>query len=272
MNKKIEDVILVIYFASILTLCFVILLLPIEVREMLKVRCGEWNPLNFFMSTFVHVNLEHLRTNAIAFLFSGFLNYCLIRGSRHKHRFFMFLLINTLLLPFINNTTFMVMTSHIIDKPLTSCGLSIIVAGMTGLLVPSLIIFLKDLLHKKSASLLFTSLILLTGATVSLPYASYGLHNLAFFTLTFAPGLGLFMYVGVKILKESPAAIKKLTIAFTIVLNYIILLSLMFPSEIIIPGLGIVNILAHYVGVLFGIFFGSYALDVFKLLKASLLE
>ncbi|MBC7129710.1 rhomboid family intramembrane serine protease [Candidatus Bathyarchaeota archaeon] len=280
MEKKIAltDIMVFTFFALVSALCFIVFLLPIEVQELLKARSDNWNLLTFFTSTFVHANFEHLVGNVLAFLLLGFIVYGLNRESNCEKGFIISMFLAISLLPFIYNLSFVLLANIIIGQPLVSCGLSTVIAGIIGLIIPSLIIFLRDMLQEKRSDLYFSSsLIFLTGSAIAFPYINFGAYNLTVFITTLTVGLALLLHVAGKLLnfaKQNLNAKKKLVTASIAILFYYTFLFSLFPSNIVMPQGNIVNIFAHYIGVFYGIISGIYTLNVLpknkKMLKIQL--
>lgn len=269
MKKKVTptQIMIIAYFALISTLCFIIFLLPVDIQESLKAQSDHWNLLTFFTSTFVYANLGHLLGNILAFLLLGLFVCELIYNSNREKRLFISLLLAIFLLPLIYNISFALLANFVIRRPLVSCGLSTVVAGIIGLIVPSLGIFLRELLQNERNTLYFlTSLMFLTGSAIAYPYTNSGAYNLAVFTATFIVGLVLLLHIGRKLLKfakQNLNAKKKLISASIALFVYSAFLFSLFPSNIFMPEGNIVNIFAHYVGVFYGVISGIYTLNAF---------
>lgn len=261
------DILIIAYFALVSTLCFIIFLLPVEIQESLKARSEHWNLLTFFTSTFVHANLQHLLGNILAFLLLGFFVYKINKHSNRAKRLLISLLLAIFLLPLIYNTSFVLLANFAIGRPLVSCGLSTVIAGITGLIVPSVSIFLKKPLQNERDTLYFlTSLMFLTGSAIAFPYINSRTYNLTVFVATFTIGLVLLLYIQRKLLnfaKQNLNAKKELIITSIALLVYFAFLFSLFPSDIIMLEGNIVNIFAHYIGVFYGIISGIYTLNVF---------
>jgi len=267
-NEKSADFIIIGVFVSILALCIFIFLLPAEVQEAFKARTDTWNLVTFFTSTFVHANFNHLLGNLTSLISFGAFIYTINRISNRRKQFLTSLLLIIALLPFIYNISFALIANFVIKRSLVSCGLSTVVAGLIGLTVPSLCIFVRDLLQSEHSTLYFlTSLMFLTGSAMAFPYISFGLYNLVVFITTCSLGVALLSKVGKEVIasaKQKPNTKKTATIALTIVLIYFTFLMSLFPSDIIISQGNTVNIFAHYVGIFYGIISGIYTLNVFQ--------
>lgn len=178
------------------------------------------------------------------------------------------MLLAIFLLPLIYNISFSLLANFVIRKPHVSCGLSTVIAGIIGLIVPSLGIFLRDLLQNERNTLYFlTSLIFLTGSTIAFPYINSGAYNLAVFIATFTAGLVLLLHIGRKLLKltkQNLNAKKKLVItSIALFVYFFVFLFSLFPSNIVVSEGAVVNIFAHYIGVFYGVISGIYTLNVF---------
>lgn len=254
-------------FVLISAFCIIIFLLPVEMQESLKARSDNWNLLTFWISTFVHANLEHLLGNVLSFLLFGFFVYEINRKSDREKAFLNSLLMAIFLLPLIYNISFALLANFVIGQSFVSCGLSIVVAGIVGLTVPSLGIFLRELFQNDRNVLYFlTSLMFLTGSAIAFPYVNSKLYNLTVFVTTFILGFVLLLNVGRKLfnfVKQNPTAKKKVMIALIALFVYCYFLFSLFPSNIILPEGNVVNIFAHYIGVFYGIISGIYTLHVF---------
>jgi len=135
---------------------------------------------------FVHSNLEHLLGNVTSFLFLGFIVFEINRKSGREKEFLWSLIIAILVLPFIDNISFMLLAKFVIRQTVVSCGLSAIVASLAGLIVPSLGIFLRETLQSDRNTLcLLVSFMLLTGSSIAIPYVDSNLYNLMVFCCDF---------------------------------------------------------------------------------------
>jgi len=267
-NEKTIDFIIIAVFIFVSVLCIFISFLPTEMQEALKARTDTWNLATFFTSTFVHANFNHLLGNLTSFISFGVFIYIINRISNRRKQLLISLLLIIALLPFIYNISFALIANFVIKRSLVSCGLSTVVAGLIGLTVPSLCIFVRDLFQSERSTLYFlTSLMFLTGSAIAFPYISSGLYNLVVFIATCSVGLALLSKVGKEVLNSAKRNLhmKKIaTIAFTVVLVYFTFLMSLFPSDIIISQGNAVNIFAHYVGIFYGIISGIYILNVFQ--------
>ncbi len=187
--------------------------------------------------------------------------------SNREKRLLVSLLLAILLLPLIYNVSFVLLANFAIGRPLVSCGLSTVIAGITGLIVPSVSTFLKEPLQNERNIIYFlTSLMFLTGSAIAFPYMNFETYNLTVFVATFTIGLVLLLYIGRKLLsfaKQNLNTKKELIITSIALFVYFVSLFSLFPSDIIMLEGNIVNIFAHYIGVFYGIISGIYTLDVF---------
>jgi membrane associated rhomboid family serine protease len=253
-------------FALISMSCVITFLLPADMQELLMARSDDWNLLSFWASTFVHSNFEHLLGNVTSFLLLGFIVFEINRKSGREKEFLWSLIIAILVLPFIDNISFMLL-ANFIGRTVVSCGLSTIVASLAGLIVPSLGNLLREPLRNERNTLcLLVSFMLLTGSSIAFQYIDSNLYNLMVFAATLIFGLILLIYVGKKLAnfaKQNQSARKTIIDASIIIGVYFILIFGLFPSKITMPGGGIVNIFSHYVGVFYGMITGIYMLNVF---------
>lgn len=267
-NEKTLDSIIIGVFVFVSALCIFMYFLPAEMQDALKARTDTWNLATFFMSTFVHANFNHLLGNFTSFFSFGVFIYVINRISNRRKQFLISLLLIIVLLPFIYNISFALIANFVIKRSLVSCGLSTVVAGLIGLTVPSLCIFVRDILQNERNTLYFlTSLMFLTGSAMAFPYISSGLYNLVVFITTCSLGVVLLSKVGKEVIasaKQKPNTKKTAIIALTVVLIYFTFLMSLFPSDIIISQGNAVNIFAHYIGIFYGIISGIYTLNVFQ--------
>lgn len=267
-NEKTLDSIIIGVFVFVSALCIFIYFLPTEMQEALKARTDTWSLTTFFTSTFVHADFNHLLSNLTFFISFGAFIYTMNRSSNRRKQFLTSLLSIIVLLPFIYNISFALIANFVIKRSFVSCGLSTVVAGLIGLTVPSLCIFVRDILQNEHSTLYFlTSLMFLTGSAMAFPCISSSLYNLVVFIATSSVGLALLSKVGKEVLnsaKQNLHTKKIATIAFTVVLVYFTFLMSLFPSDIIISQGNAVNIFAHYIGIFYGIISGIYTLNVFQ--------
>jgi protein-S-isoprenylcysteine O-methyltransferase Ste14 len=254
-------------FALISVSCVIIFLLPADMQELLKARSDDWNLLSFWASTFVHSNFEHLLGNVTSFLLLGFIVFKMNRKSGREKEFLCSLIIAIIVLPFIDNISFMLLANFVIRRIVVSCGLSTIVASLAGLIVPSLGIFLREPLQSERNTLcLLVSFMLLTGSSIAFPYVDSSLYNLMVFVATLVFGLILLIHVGkilVNFAKQNQRARKTILAASITVYVYFIFIFTLFPSKITMPEGGIVNIFSHHVGIFYGMITGIYTLNIF---------
>jgi len=140
LSEKYVELLVFLLFVLISLLCIIIIILPTEMQETLKARSDHWNPIASFISIFVHANFEHLSGNILSFLSFGFLVYMINQKSNRK-AFLTSLLLIVLFLPLIHGFLLTILLS---SRTIVSCGLSIVVAGVIGLIVPSLCVFLRN--------------------------------------------------------------------------------------------------------------------------------
>ncbi len=175
-----------------------------------------------------------------------------------------------LVLPIAYNLSYIQLASALKLLNLPSCGLSTVIGGFLGLMVPFLVLFFrKELKTPNFALLLWFGLFCLTGATMVLPYLNDA-FSVAMFVALITPGLFLSLipaYKGVVYGKQlnGKRNVSKVTIFSTAIFLYFFVLFGLFPSSLVIvqgnTG-SFVNIYAHYFGVFFGITLPSLYLFV----------
>jgi len=260
--KKSVDLITWLLLIAIPILCIITFLLPMDVQDALKARTDNWNLLTFLTSVFVHGSIEHLLGNIVTFGLFGFLLYIINKKSNREKFLLYSLLLVIILLPIIYNIVFALVFSH---QSIVSFGLSLVVGGVIGLVVPSVIVFLRDELKRTLDLVLFSSsLLFLTASTIAFPYVWSALYNLTVFVTTFSIGLVLFLKeLGILInfaRKSGKEYRNKIIIAILIIVVYFVSLFSLFPTSIVLSQGNIVNIFAHYFGLFFGIITGIYTI------------
>lgn len=177
----------------------------------------------------------------------------------------MSIILSFLVVPPISNMLFLLFADFF-GRRVASSGLSGIVASLIGLVVPMVCIFLGRWLRgRRSIQSLYTSLTLLTGATILYPYIGALDLALMVFALDLATGL-LFLLKPLKeILSYVRLSIKAagaVASASIMLLGYFLTLATLFPSNIVSPAGYTVNILAYSIGILYGIVTGAYMLKM----------
>ena len=256
--------------ASISSLCIVVFLLPADVQELLRCRSDSLNLLSLWTSAFVHFNFEHLLYDVVSFLVLGLLVFAVHWKPGRGKDFLYSLIVILLVLPPVTNALFALIAGLVFKRVFASCGLSIIVAGLAGLMVPSLRALAKGLLKSEErANKLVLSLMLLTLFWVVLQYVHqvYGLHALASWAAILV--LGALLVCGLALLipvvkelrhrTERDHCMKEAaTTSIVAVIGYLVFVIMLFPSEIITPGGGLVGVFHHYLGLFLGMLFGAF--------------
>lgn len=262
---RVIDILFVMVLVVVSALCIGFYLLPQGVQESLKARSGDWSLLKFYTSTFIHFDLRHLAVNFASFLGIAVFLYRLSFLIYREKRFLESVILSFLAVPLISNALFFLFTDFF-GLRVASSGLSGIVASMIGMIVPMMCVFLgRWLSGRRSIQSIYTSLTLLTGATILYPYIRALDLALMVFALALATGL-LFLLKPLKeILSYARLSIKAagaVALASVMLLGYFLTLVTLFPSNIVSPAGYTVNILAHSIGVFYGIITGAYMLKM----------
>lgn len=125
-------------FVLVPLFCIFVFFLPVEVQGSLKARDDNLNPLTFITSVFVHTDIVHLFANIATYLIVGILVYVINRKAKRRRFFLYSFLLVVLLLPLLYHVVFILLNSLIFHWSFASCGLSLIVGGLIGLIIPSL--------------------------------------------------------------------------------------------------------------------------------------
>jgi len=265
-RAKRVDLLYASVIAIVSVLCVVIFLAPPSVQESLRARSDEWSLLTFYSSTFVHVNLEHLALNLASFILLSVLLYALNMRTDRERRLLASLVLAMLLLPLVSNASFSLLASLLSERVMISCGLSLIDAYLTGLIVPTICILLeKPLRDGRGLKAFYYSQLFLTGSAMMYPYAGLTFYALAALVLTLPLGLvGLIKPLRriISYGKQNPGARRSVAYPTVLLLCYFCILILLFPANIASPDGYVVNIAAHAVGVFYGITTGAYTLNM----------
>lgn len=240
-------------------ICFAVFLLPQDTQNGLKLNTQNTDALTVITSTFVHADINHLLGNIVVFEVFGFLLLLVNRVSLKTKFLLASLLTIIFLLPIFYNIAFIWLANALFPNNLSSFGLSTLVSGLIGLLVPSLVLMFKAELKKPiSIALFYMGLFCLTGSIIIYPYMLNTLSVVLFLAL-FSSGACLFFFpfykaIGYGIRLNGKNEIKRITIVSISVLVLFIFLSGLFPTNIVQQnGTSLVNIFAHYFGVFFGL-------------------
>ena len=257
-----EDFKLVAIVILVLIACIGVFLLPLEIRNTLKVRHAIFNPITYITASFVHDDLQGLGFNLLGFMLFAFFLY-FINEKGGKQRFFYSLLMMLVVLPLLNYSLLYFFGTWKAAK--FGCGLSLVDSGLIGFTVPSLIFFFKGRLEKFNSIQFFFSMLFLTFSLVILPYAATSfLLLLLVLCAIFGLSLGIlefrrmFAFIS-QSLKRRETFAESYIVILTLLFYIISILSL-FPADIVLKG-GAKDIVSHYIGLLFGIFpFSFYSL------------
>ena len=234
----------------VLVFCVGVFLLPIKIQDLLKVRHRTFNPLTYITASFVHDDLLHLGPNLSVFILFAFLLYFINKKVGKQQFFFLSLLMMFVVLPLLNYGSLFYFG---IWKSIEfGYGLSLAGSGLIGFTMPSLILFFKGRLKKFNSALFFTSMFLFTACFIIAPY------NLMLFVLCAILGFVFGILEIKEILRfivESFKQREKRTEAFIVAFAlwfYFFSIVGLFPINIVSER-GIIDIVSHYVGILFGI-------------------
>lgn len=265
-TEKREDLLIFSLFVSVPLLCMLIFFLPFEVQNSLKARHDNLNPLTFITSVFVHADVVHLFANGATYLMIGVLVYVINKRAKRQRLFLYSFLLVVVLLPLLSHAFFIFLNNAILHLPFVSCGLSLIVSGLIGLIIPSLgALFDQEPNLKVNWPIFFIGSVFLTGSVVIFPYLDLELYDMTVFVLLTSMGIFLFARESLKILdfgrKGSKEDKKKASGIFLSLVVYFFFLMFLFPANIVQPSGNIVNIFAHFSGVFFGLLFGYFMLQ-----------
>lgn len=266
MNKEKQlDLLIWSVFVSIALLCLFVFLLPTNFQELLKFRFDIWNPITFITSTFVHADFSHLIGNIIAYFLVGSLVFVINHKSKKQKAFFHYLLLVIFILPLSYGALFLIINRLVLQLPFVSCGLSLVIGGLLGLIIPSLSFSSQcEPRLELNWSMFFLSSVCLTGSVAISPYLGSIVYNLAVFSILTIVGVLLLINELFKIVDFGRKGTKeKRAKAFTFLLVlsfYFVFLSFLFPENIVQTSGNIVNMFAHIFGVYFGLTIGYLVL------------
>ncbi|WEU40141.1 MAG: hypothetical protein OdinLCB4_006630 [Candidatus Odinarchaeum yellowstonii] len=243
--------------------CILLFLSPAEIQQSLMLRTGELNPLTYLSSIFIHLNQIHLAGNLTSFLIISILLYIINWKTKTEKKFLTLMILTIFITPFTYNLLFNIITSLTTHETIISCGLSTAVAGLIGLTIPSLRLFLTTPIQSKSAQTYFTaSLILLTISIITVSRLLETFY-LSIFIITLAGSLLLLLKIRepIKILIKRDFYMKlRLLVTILTLIIYYTLVLLLFPANIVTLEGNIVDIIAHLAGLFSGIAIGHYFL------------
>lgn len=239
--------------------CLAFFLLPQDAQNGMKLNTQNTDAITVITSTFIHGDVNHLLGNIVVFELFGFLLLLINRVSLNTKFLLASLLAIIFLLPIFYNISFVLLANALFLNNLSSFGLSTLVGGLIGLLVPSLVFMFKAELKKPMfVALFFMGLFFLTGSIIIYPYLS-NTWSILFFLLLFSLGTCLLFFpfykaIGYGIRLNGKSEIKRIAIVSISIFLLFTFLSGLFPTNIVQEnGKSIVNIFAHYFGVFFGL-------------------
>ncbi|MEM2109692.1 MAG: hypothetical protein QW327_04315 [Candidatus Odinarchaeota archaeon] len=266
-QRRLVNYLIILLIIIIPVACILLFLLPDEIKQLLMLRSGDWNPLTFFTSIFIHLNQLHLVSNIISFLVISNIIYMINWKTSMEKKILKLMLLTIILIPFIYNILFNIVTTFILHDSFISCGLSTAVAGLTGLTIPSLRVFLTEPIQNSSTSNYFSmSLTLLTISIITVSRI-LELLFLTIFIITLACSLILIL----KIQQPITTLIKKdlymklrFLVTILALVIYYTLVYLLFPANIVTLEGSVIDVLAHLTGLFAGIGLGTYILNFHK--------
>ncbi len=239
--------------------CVLLSLLPVEVQRSLMLQTGEWNPLTFFTSIFIHINQDHLSGNIASFLIISILLYLVNWKAGSTHMLLTLMLLTIFLIPFTYNISFNFYTTFIIRESFISCGLSTAVAGLLGLTIPSLRVFLtKTVQNNFTLNYFALSLILLTISVITLSRILEVICMIIFIT-TLACSIILLLKTHQPITRlfKKDLYSKLIILATLLTLTvYYLLVYFFFPANIVTVEGSIIDVVGHLTGLFSGIVIG----------------
>lgn len=274
-TEKQQDLLIWSVFVSIAVLCLFVFLLPTNFQELLKFRFDIWNPITFITSTFVHADISHLVANIIAYFLVGSLVIVINWKSKKQKTFFHSFLLIIFILPLSYGAIFLIMNKLILQLPFVSFGLSLVIGGLLGLVIPSLTSLSQcEPRLELNWSMFFLSSVCLTGSVAIFPYLSSILYNLAVFSLLTIVGILVIINELFKIVdfgRKGNREKKVKAFTFLLILSfYFVFLSFLFPETIVQTSGNIVNTFAHFFGVYFGLTIGYLVLQYeYSLIRIS---
>ena len=269
------DLAILLFLFTIPIICVIIFLQPSSFQEALTAKMNDPNPLTFFTSIFVHGNLDHLFGKLLIFLFFGSTLYYITRIAKKEKAYLFLLILLFTLLPILFNAIFLIVLGSLYQSNISSFGLSLVGAALIGLVIPSLAAYLKSELENAGSRSFFTfGLFLLTCSAIVFSYLSSFSIIISFVGLLVS-GCLISFYSFFKVLHVIPnetktKELKKITLTVIILFSYFVLLGSLFPSNLVISEGNVVNIIAHYVGLIFGLTFGLLFFQHKKLLSTKI--
>jgi membrane associated rhomboid family serine protease len=257
-----DDIVFILIVGLVSLVCIIVFLVPSEIQNMLKVRHAVFNPIAYITASFVHGDLQHLGLNLSAFLIFSFLLYFVNKRVSTQKFFFCSFLVIFFALPVLNYG--LLFYYNIYRSIGFAFGLSLVAGGLVGFTVPSLILYFKSELEKFNSVLFFVSMVLFTLSLVSLPYeGSFRLPlPLLCAMLGFVFGFREIKRI-VSFLLSSLRQRKNFAESFIVIFTfYFYFFSIigLFPPQIASQG-GIIDIISHYIGLLFGaVIFSFYSI------------
>ena len=254
-----------IVFLTILPIVMLlIMLLPQPIRDSLSLNIKDYSWWQLFTSNFVHQNWDHFLGNMKTYFLFVIPIFILANYMKEKKTFFKVFTLIVLSFPIISSILVMLIYPVMLPTLTSSKGFSGIVAALLGLFPVFLIIFFSKKSRKELKKNGFINLSV-TFIALLFMITYYPLHKNILQILPFLAALLIEMYFYrkniIKILKMTLNTIKYNTILYllliTIMVFFVIMPETFFPIKIIQEG-GIVDFFIHYVGIIYGLLFGSW--------------
>ncbi len=253
------DVAVLLVLVVVPVVCVAVDFLPVEVKFGLLSRGDTLDFARFLSATFVHVDFTHLSSNVAGFLLVGVFLFLLAKKC-WVQRFLLASLFWVLFgLPLLYGVVVWFFSDVAFEGVLSGfgCGLSLVVGGLAGLILPLLVLlFYSELVSSENRWRLFLGLFLLAGSLMIFNYVGASVFYWMVFAGLFVGGFGFLAWSFCRVLGVSGRKInwtlkaKFVWFVFGLLLHIFCLVAL-FPAEIFMLG-GRVNIFAHYFGVAFG--------------------
>ncbi|MFN3383398.1 MAG: hypothetical protein ACK401_00705 [Archaeoglobaceae archaeon] len=255
---------ILLYFLIVNVACVSIFFIP-ELKPLLSASYQNLDLASiakYYTSNFVHGNETHLLGNILGFNVVGALLYAICWCCRKEKELFCSLISMLILLPLISNLILFLFLMRYFAST-QSCGLSAFVSALVGLLLPASVVCLGPLNPNKRCWL-WLSLYLLTASLIAFQYADFHQNLSTYIPLAMfivaTVILGLVAKDGFSETREEKLRVVFLALTMLVYFGFVYFL---FPSNFVVGSI-LVNILAHAIGLLFGMFIGSYTFKVWR--------
>lgn len=269
-NKyRLEILFFLIFFVLIPSLLIWTFSFPVNIKNSFKANLSDFNPITFYTTIFIHDAFEHLLYNILGYYFYTLILYLLSIYSRNTCWLMKSYLFVFAIFPVVDYPLLIIVNKFCLGNILSfSFGFSGIVSALIGLTPISLLIFIRVKITPINKEKFSFNILSVSGLIIL-----YVIKNLCLFIILavllilsvwFSKKdiLSIFNFLRKRSLRLSLLYILTLVAVLT---SYIFGILLIFPSTIVMDGGVIVNILAHYFGLVFGfsIAFLLYRDDVY---------